>query len=62
MHHDLWMIFLGWVMRKGFDAGWDYLKGWVQAVALFYVVAVFLYCYVATHVPAPRPILSYPAR
>jgi hypothetical protein len=47
MHHELWMIFVGWLMRKGLDEGWDYLKGCVQAVALCYFFLVFLAFYVS---------------
>jgi hypothetical protein len=55
MHHDLWIIFVGWVLRKVFDEGWNYGKQLVQAVALYYLVVVFVALFLASYVSQPRP-------
>jgi hypothetical protein len=57
MLHDLWMIFAGWVMRKVFDAGWDYTKQWVQAV----LVVQFVVFFIASYVSQPSPIAGHRA-
>jgi hypothetical protein len=55
MHHELWMIFVGWLMRKGFDAGWNCLKELVQAVALYILVVQFVLLFAANYFSQPRP-------
>jgi hypothetical protein len=61
MHHDLWMIFVGWGMRKVFDGGWNYGKQLVQAVALYILVVRFVAFFLASYVSQPSPIAGHSA-
>ena len=57
MHHSLWMTILQHLaMCKATDVVWSYGKKLVQAVALFYLVVVFVYFFAATRVSPSRQI------
>jgi hypothetical protein len=53
-------LFSKLVLNPIWNFGKERVQAELQAVALCSLFAIFLYFYVATRVPRPRPILTYP--
>ncbi len=58
MHHfDPMSFLIGKVLSAALSAAWkNYIRPFVQGVALCYLVVVFVYFFAATRVFPPRPI------